>query len=33
MMERGLLDSLLQREEVAKRLKNGAWALSGDNKP
>ncbi len=33
IMERGLLDSLKQSEEAAKRLKNGAWALSGDTKP
>jgi hypothetical protein len=33
MMERGLLDSLQKGEAVAKRLQNGAWALSGDNKP
>lgn len=33
MMERGLIESLQQREEVARRQKNGAWALSGDTKP
>lgn len=33
MMERGLIESLRQREEVARRQKNGAWALSGDTKP
>lgn len=33
MMERGLIESLQQREEVARRQKNGAWALSGDPQP
>lgn len=33
MTERGLLDSLQQSEDVARRLKHGAWALSRDSKP
>lgn len=31
MMERGLFDSLREHEAAARRLKNGAWALSGED--
>ncbi len=33
MTERGLLDSLQQSEDLARRLKHGAWALSRESKP
>ena len=33
IMEKSLLGSLLEREALARRQKNGAWALASEDKP